>query len=84
MTIEELLDFCKKREVSVMTTYSEERHTFSVMMFKDTAKGTFRTHREFTPQAAASAGFWFPLRAAILEMADELDKEEARNEQRGI
>lgn len=84
MTIEELLDFCKKRKVAVMTTYSEERHTLVVIMFKETTKGTFRTYREFTPQAAASAGFWFPLRAAIWRMADELDKEEKRNEQRGI
>lgn len=84
MTVEELLDFCKKRKVAVMTTHSEERHTLVVIMFKETAKGTFKTHREFTNQAAASAGFWFPLRAAILGMADELDKEEAQNEQRRI
>ena len=80
MTVEELLNFCKNREISVMTAYNKERDTLVVMMFKDTAKGTFRTYREFTFQEAASAGFWLPLRVAMREMADELDKEEARNE----
>lgn len=70
MTVEELLDFCDKREVEIYTRYDFICDSFIVKMRKKNIETQTAISRE-----AAYTGFGLTIRIILREMADKLDKE---------
>lgn len=71
MTIEELLDFCAKREVEIYTRYDFFCDSIIIQMRKKNLK----TEAAISRDMAASARFNLTVRRVLREMADKLDKE---------
>lgn len=71
MPINELLDFCAKREVEIYCRYDFVCDSLIVKMRK---KG-LETKTVISRETAASAGFGLTIRFILRGMADELDKE---------
>lgn len=75
MTVKEILDFCKKREVEIYTRYDFICDSLIVKMRK---KGS-ETTTVIPWWEAASAGFGLTIRVILRQMADKLDKEQDSN-----
>lgn len=69
MSVEELLDFCDKREVEIHTHYDFICDSLIVKMRK---KGR-QTETVISREVAASAGFGLTIRIILRNMANELD-----------
>lgn len=72
MPVEELLDFCAKREVEIYTRYDFISDSLIVKMRK---KG-HEIEEAISREMATSKGFGLTIRVILRGMADELDKEE--------
>lgn len=75
MTLEELLDFCARREVTIYTTYDFITDSIIIVMRKKDRRTKMSISRDF----ACSAGFELTLRVFLRKMADKLDKEQDSN-----
>lgn len=69
MSVEELLDFCDKREVEIHAHYDFICDSLIVKMRK---KGR-QTETVISREVAASAGFGLTIRIILRNMANELD-----------
>lgn len=75
MTVEELLDFCTKREVEIYCRYDFICDGLIVKM----RKKSIETQTVISREVAASKGFGLTIRVILRGMADELDKEAAHD-----
>lgn len=71
MTVEELLDFCDKREVEIYTQYN---FIGDCMIFK-MRKKNLQLETSITREAAFGAGFALTVMIVLRDMADKLDKQ---------
>jgi hypothetical protein len=76
MTVEELLDFCEKREVEIYTRYDFICDGLIVKMRK---KG-IETETIISRETATSAGFGLTIRVILRQMADKLDGKEVTHD----
>ncbi len=74
MTVEELLDFCAKREVEIYASYN----FISDSMIYKMRKKNLQLETSISREAAHSAGFGLTVRMVLRDMADKLDKEGAQ------
>ena len=70
MSVEELLDFCDKREVEIHTHYDFICDSLIVKMRKKNVE----TDTVISREEATSAGFGLTIRFILRQMAAELDK----------
>jgi len=71
MAVEELLDFCAKREVGIYAGYDPASHSIIFRMWKE----NLQLETSISREAAGSAGFGLTVRIVLRDMADKLDKE---------
>lgn len=70
MTVEELLDFCDKREVEIYTRYDFICDSLIVKM----RKKNLETQTAISRESAGSKGFGLTIRVILRQMANELDR----------
>lgn len=74
MTVEELLDFCDKREVEIYVRYDFICDSIIIRM----RKKNLQTETAISRDMAGCAAFGLTVRVVLMEMANELDRGESQ------